>query len=169
MFLFGERDSWFCMAWDGFREQDGFREHWSSLIPPKKMQTPLIRFARALGLLLTSLRSLAWTLSAQKAADLLCSFLQEQQGFLGREGARKRGNYLHPLFISLLSLPVAPSPFLSCYFSSLQEDISAPECVCSWSCAGVTGPDWGVTGAVPFASEEAKAAEVQILPDDSMW
>lgn len=33
MFLFGERDSWFSMAWDGFREQDGFREHWSSLSP----------------------------------------------------------------------------------------------------------------------------------------
>lgn len=30
---------------------------------------------------------------------------------------------------------------------------------------GLTG---GVSGAVPFAPEEAKAAEVQVLPDDSM-
>lgn len=83
---------------------------------------------------------------------------------MGREGVRKKGNYLHPLSISLLA---APSPFLSTYFSTLQENICAPECGCSWSLR-VTGPAWGVSGAVPFASEEAKAAEVQILPDDSM-
>lgn len=84
----------------------------------------------------------------------------------GREGARKRKNYLHPLSTSVL---VASSPFSSPYFSSLQKDILLQNGAgCAWSCAGVTGPGWGVSGAVLFAPEEAKAAEVQVLPDDSM-
>lgn len=50
----------------------------------------------------------------------------------------------------------------------LQDDISAPGRGCFWGSGGVTGSDWEVTGVVPFASEEGKAAEVQILPDNFM-
>ena len=73
-----------------------------------------------------------------------------------------RGEMVSILYLLPCLLPLSPPPpYLSTHFSRLQEDISAPGHVCSWSCGGVTG-------AVAFASEEGKAAEVQILPGDFM-